>query len=258
MRRILCLVCWNKFSVLLLVLCFAALNLKAATDSETANLQYQKGDYKGAIESYDRILKSGFVAPEVYFNLGNCYYKINNIPESVLNYERALKLAPRDEDIQFNLKLANLKVVDKIQGVDQLFFKRWMEDLSHFFSTDSAAWVAVILIWSALLILALFVISWNTILKKVFFYFGVLLLLSSVTFYLISNYRYHTINSTTAGIVFNPSVYVKSAPDDKSTDLFILHEGTKVQILDAVGNWKKIRLMNNNEGWVKAESLEVI
>ncbi len=248
----------RKLILLLFVLTFAAWNSFAATDFETAGLQYQKADYKGAIESYSRILKSGFVAPEVYYNLGNCYYKTNNIPEAILNYERGLKLSPKDEDLQFNLRLANLKVVDKIQSVDQIFFKRWMEGISHFFTTDSAARYAIIFMWLAMIVLALFVISWNSVFKRIFFYVGVVFFFSSIAFYLISNYRYNAINATTAGIVFNPSVYVKSAPEDKSTDLFILHEGTKVQILDNVGNWKKIRLMNNNEGWVKAESLEVI
>jgi len=246
------------FLVVLCVLSVLVLKLHAATDFETANLQYQKADYKAAIESYNKILKSGYEASEVYYNLGNCYYKTNNISESILNYERALKLSPKDEDIQFNLKLANLKVVDKIQSVDQIFFKRWMEGLSHFFTTDSAAFYTILFMWIALLVLALFVISWSTVFKKIFFYLGAMLLICSIAFFLISNYRYNSINTTTAGIVFNPSVYVKSAPADKSTDLFILHEGTKVQILDVIGNWKKIRLMNNNEGWVRAESLEVI
>jgi tetratricopeptide (TPR) repeat protein len=249
---------WSKFSVLLCVLCFSVLNTHAASDFEQANLQYQKNDFKGAIETYNRIIKSGYEAPEVYYNLGNCYYKTNNIPESILNYERALKLAPRDEDIQFNLKLANLKVVDKIQTVDQIFFKRWLESLSNYFTTDSAATYTIIFMWIALIILALFVVSWSTILKKVFFYLGVLLLVCSIAFLLVSYDRYNSVNTVSAGIVFNPSVYVKSAPNDKSTDLFILHEGTKVQILDTIGSWKKIRLMNNNEGWVRAESLEVI
>ena len=257
-RSILGSLSWRRFSMLLLLLCFTMLKSHAASDFEQGNLQYQKGDYKGAIETYNRIIKSGYEAPEVYFNLGNCYYKTNNTPESILNYERALKLAPRDEDIQFNLKLANLKVIDKIQVVDQIFFKRWLESMAHYFSTDSAATFTILFMWIALIILALFVISWSPVFKRFFFYLGILLMVCSISFYLIAHNRYEAVNSTMAGIVFNPSVYVKSAPNDKSTDLFILHEGTKVQILDNVGQWKKIKLMNNNEGWVRAESLEVI
>jgi tetratricopeptide (TPR) repeat protein len=248
----------KNFFVFLCVLLFFVVNSKAASDFEQGNLQYQKNDFKGAIETYNRIIKSGYEAPEVYYNLGNCFYKTNNIPESILNYERALKLAPRDEDIQFNLKLANLKVVDKIQTVDQIFFKRWLESLSNYFTTDSAAAYTIIFMWIALIVLAFFVISWSTIFKKAFFYLGALLLVCSIAFLLISYDRNNSVNAVSAGIVFNPSVYVKSAPNDKSTDLFILHEGTKVQILDNVGSWKKIRLMNNNEGWVRAETLEVI
>ncbi len=248
----------RKYILILVFLSFSAVISLAATDFESANLNYQKGDYKTAIEAYNRILKSGNEAPEVFYNLGNCFYKTNNTPASILNYEKALKLAPRDEDILFNLKLANLKVIDKMQAVDQIFFKRWLESISNFFSLNAAAAFTLIFMWAALIILAFFVISWSTILKKAFFYLGVLLFLSSIAFFMIANSRNTLINASTAGIIFAPAVYVKSEPKEKSTDLFILHEGTKVMILDTVGSWKKIRLMNNNEGWIRAESLEVI
>jgi tetratricopeptide (TPR) repeat protein len=249
-----------RYKVLFFVLILSISKLFAASnpDYDNANEQYKKGEYKSAITSYEKILKSGYDASEIYYNLGNCYYKLNDVPNSILNYERALKLAPRDEDIIFNLRLANLKVIDKIQSVDQVFFKRWIENISNLYSTDSAAIWTIIFLWIALIILALYIMSGSTLLKRIFFYSGATLLVLSILFLIVTNYRNQTVNATNSGIIFNPSVYVKSAPDAKSTDLFILHEGTKVKILDTVGSWKKIRLMNNNEGWIKSESLEVI
>lgn len=249
-----------RYSLFIFLLCFIATDGFAASnpDFDNANEQYKKGEYKSAISTYEKILKSGYDAAEVYYDLGNCYYKLNDVPNSILNYERALRLSPRDEDIIFNLRLANLKVIDKIQSVDQVFFKRWIENISNLYSTDLAAIWTIIFLWISLIILSLFIISGSTLLKRIFFYSGISLLVISIVFLIVTNYRNQTVNSTNSGIIFNPSVYVKSAPNEKSTDLFILHEGTKVKILDTVGSWKKIRLVNNNEGWVKAESLEVI
>ena len=248
----------GKLLVLLIFLSFSNLFAASNPDFDNANEKYKKGEYKSAITSYDKILKSGYDAAEIYYDLGNCYYKLNDVPNSILNYERALKLAPRDEDIIFNLRLANLKVIDKIQSIDQVFFKRWIENISNLYSTDSAAIWTIILLWLALIILSFFIASGSPIFKRIFFYSGITLLVLSIVFLIVTNYRNQTVNATNSGIIFNPSVYVKSAPDEKSTDLFILHEGTKVKILDTVGSWKKIRLMNNNEGWIRTESLEVI
>jgi tetratricopeptide (TPR) repeat protein len=249
-----------RYSLFIFALCFLSTKGFAAsnTDFDNANEQYKKGEYKSAISSYEKILKSGYDAAEVYYDLGNCYYKLNDVPHSILNYERALKLAPRDEDIIFNLRLANLKVIDKIQSVDQVFFKRWIENISNLYSTDSAALWTIIFLWCGLIVFALFILSGNSLVKRIFFYSGAIILVLSILFLIVTNYRNQTVNAINSGIIFNPSVYVKSAPDTKSTDLFILHEGTKVKILDTVGSWKKIRLMNNNEGWIKGESLEVI
>ncbi len=244
---------------LIFLIIFAVSSLSSFANKELeGNVLYRKGDYKAAIEAYKLLLKDGQESSEIHYNLGNCYYKTNDLSNCILQYERALKLSPKDEDIQFNLKLANLKVVDKIQTVDKIFFKRWLETLSRLFAIDTAATYTILFMWLAAIILALYIAAGSSLLKRIFFYSGLTLLLLSITMLILTNYRNNDLTSTSSGIIFSPTVYIKSAPDDKSTDLFILHEGTKVQILDAVGSWKKIRLMNNNEGWIKSETLEVI
>ncbi|MEI6817594.1 MAG: tetratricopeptide repeat protein [Bacteroidota bacterium] len=244
---------------LIFLIIFAVSSLSSFANKELeGNVLYRKGDLKAAIEAYKLLLKDGQESSEIHYNLGNCYYKTNDISNCILQYERALKLSPKDEDIQFNLKLANLKVIDKIQTVDKIFFKRWLETLSRLFAIDTAATYTILFMWLAAIILALYIAAGSSLLKRIFFYSGLTLLLLSITMLILTNYRNNDLTSTSSGIIFSPTVYIKSAPDDKSTDLFILHEGTKVQILDAVGSWKKIRLMNNNEGWIKSETLEVI
>lgn len=238
-----------------LIVAFADTN---QTTFNKANSLYQKGNYEDAAKLYEEILKGGNESAAIYFNLGNVYYKLNNTPKSILNFERAKRLASADEDIDFNLKLANLKVVDKIEAIPQLFYNRWWHAFSQTFSLDNWAIATVAFCWLTVIAAVFFILARSVFVRKLFFFFGVITLVITLFSFFLAQHQNNQQTSTKEAIVFESNVYVKSSPDEKSVDLFILHEGSKVQILDEIGAWQKIKLANGNEGWMKAEGLEVI
>ncbi len=250
----------KRFPVFLLLILLST-GLKAENfDSiyHKASELYQKGDYYNAAAKYEKIIKSGYESPELYFNLGNACFKMNKIPDAILYFERARRLAPEDEDINFNLKIANLKIIDKFETVPKLFFIEWYEQIRDSFSSHSWSVFAIILAWITFVALAGFILFWQPVVRRVLFTIAVLSFLLAILFEIFANQKFHFELARDQAIIFSPSVYVKSSPDEKSTDLFILHEGTKVKLLDTVGEWKKIRLANGSVGWLPEKSFEVI
>jgi tetratricopeptide (TPR) repeat protein len=192
---------------------------------------------------------------EVYYNLGNCYYKLNNISKSILSYERALNLAPGDEDIQHNLKLANLRITDKIQPVPQMgIIKSWNSFVA---SNSSHGWTiwSVAFAWIALLLLTVYLFVVN---RRVFVTFGVLVLVLCVSTGLLAYKQNAQEHDSNMAILTSPNVFAKSAPDENGNNLFMLNEGTKFCVLDEVGTWEKIRLADGRVGWIEKGSFERI
>lgn len=223
-----------------------------------ANKSYSQGNYQESIELYEQVLEGDYEAPQLYYNLGNSFFKTNNIPAAILNYERAKRLSPNDEDILFNLKLANLKTVDKTETIPPLFFKSWWNDLANMFSGDRWAiytitsfWICIILIWA-------FVISKKTALRKLSFGLSAIFLVLTILSLTFAYQKYRDVHSQDEAIVFSVSVIVKSSPDENGTDLFLLHEGTKVMIMDEIGEWNKIMLSDGSVGWLRKETVEII
>ena len=223
-----------------------------------ANLAYQKQDYAKSISLYEELTKNGNLSAEVYFNLGNSYFKEGNVPKAIINYERAKKLAPDDEDIAFNLKIASLKVVYRIDNVPEVFYKRWIRNIATVLPSNTWSIVFVIMIWLVFLSAGFYVISNRSSLKKVSFISCIILSIFAVTTYLMSARSYSISNLEEQAIIISSSVYVKSSPDEKGNDLFILHEGTKVEVLEPFEGWKKIRIANGTIGWLKLNEIEKI
>ena len=188
-----------------------------------ANIAYQKLDYTGSIALYENLLKNNYVSAEVYYNLGNAWFKSGDFARAILNYERAKKLRPEDEDTEFNLKIASLNVVDKIETVPQIFYKRWISGLSATLHADTWTIVLIILCWLMFASAALYVMGRTVRAKKMSFILMVTLLgLTVCTAALAVNS--HTLTYTEKqAIIMSQSVYVKSSPDEKGTDVFILH-----------------------------------
>ncbi len=230
-----------------------------------ANSEFKKGvefykneDYSKASVVFEQLISEGYKNHEVYYNLGNCYFRTEKISLAILNYERAKRLAPSDEDIDFNLKIANLKIVDKYEPLPKIFFFEWYENFLSFFYSGTWSIIFVVSIWILCLSIATLMFFSGITIRK----FAVWIGLISIIVILISGFfSYKSYNNELAvnsGIIFTQSVYIKSSPDNNSADLFILHEGTKVKILDEIGEWCEIRIDNGNVGWLPKKTVVVI
>ena len=223
-----------------------------------ANELYLEGSFEEAILIYEQIVISGYHSAELYYNLGNAYYRSNKITPAILNYERASLLSPGDEDISFNLELARMHVRDRIEELPDFFLNRWWKDTRDFMSADAWASVTAATFIFSLLFLSVFLMSASVPVKKIFFWLAIIVFfLSVMSFSLGLDQRNHIRNHNSA-IVFSPAVSVKSSPDINSTDLFVIHEGTKVWVEDSIGNWRAVRLSDGNKGWLQKDAIEMI
>ena len=244
-------------TAVLLLLLMAPLTASAVTKAE-ADSTYAAEHYQQAAKEYETLLKNG-VSADLYYNLGNCYYRMDNMPRAVLNYERALLLSPGDKDIRFNLQMARSKTIDKIVPETEMFFVTWYRALVNVQSVDAWARLALIAMVAAIVLALLYLFSQPVWLRKVGF-FGALLF---VVVFLLSNLfawqQKRAFVNRSGAIIIHSAVSVKSTPATSGTDLFILHEGTKVTVTDAtIHDWRKIRVADGKEGWLETKQIEII
>ena len=229
----------------------------AATKAE-ADSAYVRGQYQQAISDYESLLKQGASA-ELYYNLGNAYYRTENIPQAVLNYERALLLSPGDRDIRFNLQIARSKTFDKIVPESEMFFVTWYRAMVNMMSVDGWARTALFALGLTIILLLVYLFADRLWLRKAGFFGGVALLILFVMSNLFAWQQKQDLINRKGAIIFAPSVTVKSTPAANGTDLFILHEGTKVVIIDgSMKDWKEIRLADGKEGWIESKKIRII
>ena len=203
-------------------------------------------------------MQSGFESGELFFNLGNAYYKNGNIQKAILNYERARQLLPRDEDVQFNLQLANLQVVDKIDAVPRLFVYRWVDSMLALFSLSTMGWIVYSFFILTLAAFAFFLYARTYTQKRLSMFAGLVFstaLILTMIGYGVQSYKE---TNTEFAIVMSDVANIKAAPDSKGNDLFVLHKGLRVQVLDSVNHWRKIRLADGKVGWIPEEDCESI
>lgn len=233
-------------------------HLKAADNQAlytAAQHAYQSMDYPKAISLYQQILASEYSSSEVFFNLGNAYFKTDSIGRSIQYYEKARKIVGDEEDLMHNLKMAHSKTVDKIEPMPEFVVTSTWKNIVNQFSADS--WANYTLINFALVFVALmlFHLVQQSHLKKTFFSLAVLLVLLSGLFYLLAKGRTIADNSINQGVLILTSASVKSAPQLNSTDIFVIHEGTVFKIIEQQTNWIKIRLDNGNLGWIQKNAI---
>lgn len=220
---------------------------------------YVAGDYEQAIQLYEQILETQGEAAAVYYNLGNSYYKTSQIAKAILNYERALLLNPGDDDIRFNLELARSKTVDHITPLSEMFFITWAKDLAGLFSSDVWAKCAIAFFLLFIIVVSLYIFGHKLAVRKVSFFLALFFLVVCIVSNVSASYQKNLRQNQQSAIVMLPTVSVKSTPDKSGTDLFVLHEGCKVEIKDnSMSNWKEIRLPDGNVGWLPVSSIEVI
>lgn len=248
------------FSILLLLILHSNLFAETATPLKfrDANTAYRKGNYDTAAQLYEQVLKDGLKSGELYYNLGNSYYKTGETARAILAYERAKKFIPDDEDLAYNLRMAYSNTVDKIEPVPQLFYQRWWTQFLNLTSPGIWAILAVACIWIAAGLAAWYLYAGSVMARKITFLGSGIVLFTGLILFILAGSAYHRLHNNDGAVVMEPSAVIRSSPDEKSTTLFMLHGGTKIQVLDELGNWKQIRIANGNTGWISSTSIELI
>ena len=241
----------NKLSLILVFL--ISFNLYG-NDSlfVSANSDYAKQEYNAAIKKYNLILSSNLESPELYYNLANSFFKINEIHQAIYYYEKALKIKPDFDDAKENLEICNLQLIDKIEEIPELMITSLYNNIINFLSLKNWIYLTLIFIWFSLI-----VFSYNSIVKKNKKYVLYLVIFSFFLFFITTKKYNQNINVKEA-IIYSSVINVMSAPSEQSTNLFSLHIGTKVRIEDQIENWVNIRIANGKKGWVLIENLKEI
>ena len=247
----------SGFSFVLMILMLMPLSANAIT-KQNADDEYAKGNYQQAIKDYQEILKAG-VSSEIYYNLGNAYFRTDNITQALLAYERALQLSPGDNDIRFNLQYARSKTIDKITPETEMFFVTWYHSLVNFTSVDRWANTAIVSIVMALLLILVFLFAPQMWARKSGFYGSAVFLLLFAFANLFAFQQKHELETKQGAIVIAPTVNVKKTPAASGTDVFVIHEGTRVDITDrGMKQWRGVKLADGREGWLKTSQIEEI
>ena len=225
---------------------------------EQANTAYINGDYAGAAAMYEQIVSDGYVGAPLFYNLGNAYFKAGELGRSILNYNKALRLSPYDKDTEYNLSVANSYIKDRIEQVPEFFLSRWLHSWRS--TLDSNAWALCSLILLAVTLggVLLFLVAERKALRKTGFFTGIvaaILFVFATSFSIIEG---NELKDATEAIVIAQSAAVKSSPDSTGSDLFIIHEGTKVEVLSSFDGWTEIMIADGNKGWVIDEAVERI
>ena len=224
-----------------------------------ANNFYNNSKYEKSVEIYLEILDSGHHSAELYYNLGNSFYKLNNIANSILYYEKSLKLNPKDKDVTNNLKMVNNGIIDDIVKIPESFINNQLNNLSNYFSY--ASWGSILIIFSFLFLLVfiIYFFSKDPIVKRASFTsLFILVVLIGITLKISFN-AYEKNYIEKYAIIFSIKIEIKSEPNERSENLLTLHSGTKVKIIDSFNEkWVKIKLVNGQEGWINNNEIRII
>ena len=245
-------------TALLLMSVVGAMAQTSAEHWEAGNRAYIEGNYDKAIEEYTAILNGGEYSMKLYYNLANAYFKAGAMGKAILYYNKALRIAPSQEDIRHNLALAEAQTKDRIAVIPEFFLNRWMRTMRN--SMSCTAWSVLSLVWLGVMLAfgLLFLLASRIRWRKMGFY-GALcafLLFVATTSFAISSRN--DMLSHDEAIVMGTAISVKSSPDRSATDLFVLHEGTKVKVLTEVDEWVEVVIADGKKGWTLKSNIETI
>ena len=225
---------------------------------EQGNALYEKEKYNEAVTAYESVISSGKQSAALYFNLGNAYYKMNKVAPAIYNFEKALVLKPNDKDTENNLKFAKKMTIDEIKEVPKVGFEKLLRDFTGAFHYDLWAKIAVGIAFGFLLFFTGYYFSQTTFLKR-FFFVGMFVLILGIVISISSAlFEKSYFDNEKPAIVFAESAEVKSEPRVSGTDVFVLHEGTKVMVRENTRNWKKIELLDGSDGWIESNKIREI
>jgi len=241
-------------NILLVILLYVLILPTNASIADSAIAMYKQSDYNKALQLYQPLIDTGVLDANVYYNAGNCYFKMKNISQAIYHYELAKLLDPSNADIQFNLGVANARIVDKIEQRPELFIIGWANNVVSFFSVDSWALIAVVSFVFVLSALLLFFFGKSISYKKLGLTVAVITLIIMLFALVNASIQYNALYKGNYAIITTQVVTGKSAPDPSGTSLFVIHEGLKVKVLDLVGDYAKIGLPDGNSGWITKDS----
>ncbi len=225
---------------------------------DAANDAYINSEYEKAARLYESILADGLFSMKLYYNLANAYFRNGEIGKAILYYNRALVLAPNNDDVRHNLAIAESYTKDKIEEVPEFFFNSWMRTVRNTLSCSSWTFVSLALLALTLALGIVYLLSQRIAARKGGFY-GMLasLLLFIVATSFAASER-HKMTDREQAVVMSGTASVKSSPDRSATDLFVLHEGTKVRIVETVEDWSEIVIADGKKGWIENGKIERI
>ncbi|UNY99969.1 tetratricopeptide repeat protein [Zhouia spongiae] len=245
----------------ILILCISLFSFSQNENEqlfEKAVQFYNDGKYQEAINIYQKIVNNGYHSSSVYYNIGNAYYKLNEVAPSIYYYEKALLLSPADNDIKNNLQYAQNMTIDALETIPKSAISKLADSTLGFFSSKAWSIIAVILmtLFTAFFLIYYFASSRRQ--KKLFFVTSIICLLFSVISVSAAYHQYVSDKKDNPAIIFTEETVIKSEPNNRSNDVFTLHEGAKVNVLETLGDWNKIRIPDGKTGWIPKNDLKLI
>ena len=225
---------------------------------EKGNSLYKKGDYQNAITAYENVFRSKKHSAELYFNLGNCYYKLNKVAPAIFNFEKALLLNPDDAEIQNNLRFAQKRTIDDIKIVSKVGFRKLLSDATMRYHYDTWAWIAIGFSGLFLAFFLLYFYMMRTLPKRLLFTAMIMAFFGTIICIAAAYFAKNIFDNNQPAIVFSEKTSVKTEPKTEAPDSFVLHEGTKVLVLENLDSWKKIELADGKTGWILSSAVRML
>lgn len=248
------------FSFLLIyILAISCLNGQSGEDFfKLGNDAFDKKDYLGAIKNFEAAIEKGNVGTELFFNLGNSYQKSEMLGKALVNYQRCLLLQPNFQPALNNLKITQAKRADDIESLPPFFIQQWWEKASLFFSSGTWGFLSLLFFWLAIAGIILNLVKSDHPKAKLTKILSPVLLLFAFLFFLLSGHRKQLITENKSGFIIEKEIDLKQAADEISTTIFPIHDGTKVNITDKIGDWYQVKLENGESGWIRSSQMEKI
>lgn len=247
-----------KRAYILLVFVIASIGMMAQSIQDQkfakANYYYNESRYDTAVIIYERIMEEGFVSAPLLYNIGNTYFKMRNYPMAILYYEKALKLDPTNKEIKQNLAIANALITDKIEPMPVFFLTKWWRNIGNQLSANGWAGASLKLFGLLLILLFVYFTARTRGVRKASFFTSIFVIILFVCSLIFAYQKHQYLNEQNEAIVMMPTITVKSSPSSSGVDLFVLHEGTKVEIMDKADNWDKIKIADGSVGWMPSSA----